>query len=522
MRTRDTTGLKLVSLLLVCIVPALAYAHTLAPGLTWANNGSDGGDLITAIATAGVPHPTGYPTYIALVSLFQALPIGDPAFCTNVFSAFAAIATLIVLYEIIATIIHTIPSHLSPWLKHASAIIATSVLAFSPMFWSQAIIAEVYTLNALFVALLIRFTLHTLRQTPHISTWTHRIHALVAGLALGNHLTIIFPVAGWLVVSSIHAIPHRSEEHCSIRSRITHIALHCGKTLLWCGIGSLVYLLLPLRAAAHPPINWGNASTWGGFWWLVSAQPYRGMLFGVPFAHLGGRVAAWAAFLMHNTGGIVGITIACIGVIYAYHLLPYPTRRIFWLNEVLAGTYSLFALAYNTTDSNAYLIPVIMLCAIWIGVGYIVMLSHVQRWSHPLMIPLALALTASFVWHIPNTYRAVDASHDHRATAYATTILQTAPPNAIVITSGDRDTFTLWYYHYAQGKRSDIVIVVEPMLAFPWYQEQMHIMYPTIDIHRLTTAIRTQTVSRFDTHHICYTLLDTNNSEVLECRTEEK
>ncbi len=42
------------------------YGMTLAPGLTWANSGADGGDLITAAATGGVPHPTGYPVYLLL------------------------------------------------------------------------------------------------------------------------------------------------------------------------------------------------------------------------------------------------------------------------------------------------------------------------------------------------------------------------------------------------------------------------------------------------------------------------
>ena len=42
------------------------YLSTLAPGLTWANSGSDGGDLITAARTGGIAHPTGYPWRVAL------------------------------------------------------------------------------------------------------------------------------------------------------------------------------------------------------------------------------------------------------------------------------------------------------------------------------------------------------------------------------------------------------------------------------------------------------------------------
>ena len=48
-----------VATLIICI---LTYLRTLAPGITWANDGYDSGDLITAAVTGGVAHPTGYPT----------------------------------------------------------------------------------------------------------------------------------------------------------------------------------------------------------------------------------------------------------------------------------------------------------------------------------------------------------------------------------------------------------------------------------------------------------------------------
>jgi hypothetical protein len=34
---------------LVALVLAAAYLRTLAPGITWANDGSDSGDLVTAV-----------------------------------------------------------------------------------------------------------------------------------------------------------------------------------------------------------------------------------------------------------------------------------------------------------------------------------------------------------------------------------------------------------------------------------------------------------------------------------------
>ena len=66
------------------------YARTLAPRLTWAHNGADGGDLLTAALTRGVPHPTGYPTYVMLLAAAVKLTPGEPALGGNWLSAISA------------------------------------------------------------------------------------------------------------------------------------------------------------------------------------------------------------------------------------------------------------------------------------------------------------------------------------------------------------------------------------------------------------------------------------------------
>src|SRR6478672_57766 len=76
----------LVPMALVGATLGCAYAYTLAPGVTWANDGADSGDLIAATATLGVAHPTGYPTYLLLARLFQLIPLGDLALRSTIFS----------------------------------------------------------------------------------------------------------------------------------------------------------------------------------------------------------------------------------------------------------------------------------------------------------------------------------------------------------------------------------------------------------------------------------------------------
>src|SRR5262245_7101877 len=123
---------------------AIAYARTLSPGITWANDGADSGDLVTAAARLGVAHPTGYPTYLLLARLFQLLPLGDLAYRATLLSAAAAALAALCVYMIVRLLIDA-----PGWPAHCSALAAALGLGLSPVFWSQAVIAEVYSLNAL-------------------------------------------------------------------------------------------------------------------------------------------------------------------------------------------------------------------------------------------------------------------------------------------------------------------------------------------------------------------------------------
>ncbi|MCX7668608.1 MAG: DUF2723 domain-containing protein, partial [Anaerolineae bacterium] len=76
--------------LLAGIGALVLYLGTAAPDLTWAHDGADGGDLLAAALTHGVPHPTGYPTYQLLLSVAVRLFPAAPARAGNLFSACAA------------------------------------------------------------------------------------------------------------------------------------------------------------------------------------------------------------------------------------------------------------------------------------------------------------------------------------------------------------------------------------------------------------------------------------------------
>lgn len=442
----------------ILAVLAAAYARTLAPGITWANNGADSGDLVTAAATLGIAHPTGYPTYLLLAHAFQLLPAGDLALRTTIMSAVAALITVMLIYWIMLMLLGD-----ASWRTTAAAGTAALALGLSQVFWSQAVIAEVYSLNALFVALLLLFALQALRRPAQVG-WVGLAQGMAAGVALGNHITVGLVVAAWLLATLIGA-PE------DLRARA---ALRCA---LGIAIGLCVYVYLPLRAAAHPPINWGDPSSLDGIWWTVSGQPYRDLAFGLPSNLLSERVAAWAALLVRQFGA-PGLALGCYGLVYGMPRAP----RFVCMTVGVALAASIFAVAYNSADSYAYLLPAYLIFALWIGLGIDQVLGAVARWRPAFAAAVSVALLGLLVWPAPATARAVDASGDRRAIEYAAGVLAAAPAHAIVLSTSDRDTFPLWYEHYALGHRPDLVVIVEPLLDFDWYRENLRAVYPALRI----------------------------------------
>jgi MFS family permease len=436
----------------------VCYLATLAPGLTWVNNGADGGDLIAAAATLGVAHPSGYPTYLLLARLFQAIPLGPLALRTNLLSAMCA-AFAAGLVSAIVSRAHSGPSRFGL----AGGLVAGVAFGLSPLLWSQAIITEVHALHALFIAAIL-FTL----PLGDTASWRSRDHVLagaLVGLALGNHLTTALILPPWLFLS---AWDKGKFQPTRLAWRLTGMAA-----------GLLIYAYIPLRAAAHPPINWGNASTPDGVWWVVSGGPYRSMAFGLPTDLVGARVQGWASLLIAQFG-LLGMIAAFYGLFFGAATGP----RVKLVTGWVAAVFSIFAIGYNTVDSYAYLLPAFLALSVWLGLGLAAAMAGIRQrqWSIAARLAvcggLALAILVNAVRQLPD----LDASRDTSAESFGEAVMDSAPPAALVFTQADRDTFAAWYYHFALGRRPDVAVIAEPLLIFGWYRDNLRFSYPELAV----------------------------------------
>jgi hypothetical protein len=463
------------------LISFLVYLSTLAPTITWAHAGADSGDLATAVAVAGVPHPSGYPTYLALGQLFTLLPVGDIAYRLNLLSAGCAALTIVILAAVMVrtlsahfTGLQPVPAKILSW-SGAGAVGLT--FAFSDIFWSQAVITEVYSLNALLAVSLLYLALS---GQPANQGWLVPLFFLLLGLSLGNHLSIIFflPVLFF-----------------ALKARWNWPLIGAGGLAFFVGLA--IYGLIPWRAAAEPPLNWGRVVNGSQFYWLVTAEPYRQYFFALPWPSVPGRIGQLAGLLVETFMGW-GVPVGLIGL-----------RRLFHHDRSLGyGTIVTFllicwqAIGYNTTDSYLYLIPAFLLAAIWVGWGLFGLTAWLAQTFDRRFNPYWLGLVLLILPGLPLifNYSEQNLRQDWTALTFAEQSLHIVAPDAIIIVENDPQTFALWYGHYALQLRPDVTIVNLNLLAYDWYRHNLGLADPNLRL----TGVGGQpitTLAAFVEHH---------------------
>jgi hypothetical protein len=405
--------------LLAAAVAFTIYWLTLAPDLTWAFHGADGAELITAAVTLGVPHPPGYPTYVLLGHLASWIPAGPMPFRFNVLSALA-MAVAVAFYSVAAcSLIPRGALH-----RSAGVLAAALALAFLPLVWQQALIAEVYALNVAVVAV----TLVAL-----LRRWPVPLAGVFFGLSLTTHLTSV--LLGPLVLG----LTERREWP------------RLGAATL---IGLAPLLALPLLAQQGSPVIWGEPQQLAGWWWLVSAELYRPNLFAVPLAELFARVWDWLWSAQ--------LIVPAAGLLVALRVIRQPERwrsaRHPKLLAVTAALYFTVSVTYGTPDAAVLLLPGLA-CAV------LLLLPALSRVGPASVLLPATLLLLNFNW--------LDLSADREVRKLAQPLLSAAPYEAILLTEGDATTFTLWYLHEVEGQRPDITVVDRNLFGFDWYRQQL-------------------------------------------------
>jgi len=400
------------------IVPAafalgLLYLGGLAPTV----HVHDAGELTAAAWTLGLAHPPGAPLYMVLAKVFMTLvPYGHIAWRANLLSALLAVALFVLL---------------TSWAERRGlgafgAIITGAVAALAPTLWSQALMAEVYTLQALLLAGV--FMSLDLETRPEIT-------ALLWGLLLSCHIGLA-PLTPMVLVLLV--LPHSGwKTRLQILIRVT----------IATGLPLLLYAYIPLRSMADPAINWSSPKTLKELWWYLSNANVRARSFSLPLAAYLARAGEFGLILFRNAH--LALVPSVIGLVISQR------RRTAFLALSVILFDAAFVVLLDTAplESEAYGIPAIVSLVILVGLGLEV-LGRRPQMRRALMILMVGAMALSS-WRARGQ---LDLSHSFVVRDTTEAILSQTPDGAVLFTQEDNTTFPLAYLMAIEGARPDLEV----------------------------------------------------------------
>lgn len=326
------------------------YIRTLASSLV----SGDSAEFQTIAYTLGLGHPTGYPIYVLLAKLFTFLPVREIAYRVNLFSAFCAALTVGVVFLILRKL----------GAMYAAAVYSSLALAFIPLFWKYASIAEVYTLSAACLALILLFILKW--KETHNPRWLF-LAGLFGGLSLGVHATVAL---SGVVVFLYLALSTRQWADW----RNAALGTFVGVIIFLSAFLLLDFLNSPAgyyNAVVRPSLSvWDMTpadfdSPFERLAFLYYPPQFKGQFFSLSYDEVKARLADFAREASWNGW------LALLGFIAL--LIPRKVAPARWREAMLLiGTliaFLAFAGTYDVYDFSVFYIPAILILVIFVGLG---------------------------------------------------------------------------------------------------------------------------------------------------------
>jgi len=441
-------------------VPLIFYILTLSPTV----NFGDTGELITAAATLGIPHPPGSPIWVLLAHLFTYIPVGSIAYRVNLSSAFFVAASSLVFYILTLSLLNQLIEKLKTHNPYESftkkqqkkqrdqiekffAFIVSLVYSFTFPIWSHAVYTEVYPLNTLFYSvilfLLIQFIIKNSVKYLYVSMF-------FLGLAITNHYLILLAFPTIFVAALLN---YRKVLKPKVLSTNLFIFL----------LGLSFFLFLIIRSKANPPIDWGDPENITNFLSVIQRKQFgslQGGIISLPIQKFIGMSDVAKSFFQsfYTLTKIVtqaySYFFSIVGLIGIYVSYRYQRKLfIILLTSFLstgAGFAFLTGLSVGQNDKMTAFLPALVSFAVFIAIGIIFIFKYISRISYFIaVIPIYFIIT---------NFNAVNMRPNTIAYDHAHLMLKLVPKNAIIFTEENNWLFPLAYLQMVEKQRPDVTI----------------------------------------------------------------
>jgi hypothetical protein len=282
------------------------------------------------------------------------------------------------------------------------------------------------------------------------------------------------------------------------------------------GVSTLLFLLL--RAHQHPWLNAGDPSTWHALVDVIRRAQYppRSPLDNPIMAHGPGnpgrsvtlllyQIANYAQYFDWQWAASIGdlSRASWLRLLFTLGMATLGVRGAFAQRRDDRGSFALIAglflvagpllLLYlnfkpgpsigwdrwlnladhEVRDRDYFFVASFIAWGVWVAIGIVdlarTMIPRLAVRFRPLSIGVfAFALVPLLLnWRAATRRQSADVT---LARDFGEALLQSVPPNGILLTWGDNDTFPLWFVQQVEGIRRDVTVICIPLLQTNWYQ----------------------------------------------------
>lgn len=397
----------------------VTYFLTLSKGVDF----GDSGEFITAVVTRGVAHSPGFPGYVLFANLFTKIPFGDLAWRVNLFSAVFGALSAYLIYSISYEI-----------LKYRMSSVAAVVLfSFSPLFWSQSVVSEVYTFMIFFILLQIRIL--QVWEKSNDNNFLY-VFALICGLSLTNHILpiVFFPAYIYFIISAKNKLPEPK-----VIFLMTFIFI----------IGLLPYAHLPLTSLDQHFFNYGDMSKPKNFFRHITAYEYRARTSGISMQRF--NIIPYAfRVLMNEFLLFAGLAIPGI------FMIQKKNHRFVMLSLYATVGLLIFGFATASVITPVHFLPIMIFLSIFIAASINFFKEHTTKRLSILMFCIML------LFPVVTAYRSWDSvcMHcDDSASEYIDFVESELPQRSVFVTRGDEDFFPMVYAKIVEGRMPGVTLL---------------------------------------------------------------
>jgi len=246
----------------------------------------------------------------------------------------------------------------------------------------------------------------------------------------------------------------------------------------------LLYLYLPIRSSQQPLMNWGTPDNLGDFWRHITGWQYRAYA-GID---LGGSIPLLGRYITQQWAWVTPIIlVASAG---GAMLMALRHRPLFAAILTTAAATLLFAIFYNISEIEPYLVPMYMMLLLWVGSlpETFSALRGAQQNNHETSqrgrrivyvgaasLVALLAIVGAFL-----IYPLEDHSDDHLAEQFANNVFSELPEGSVLLTDYWDFYAPTIYLQNVLGVRPDVAVVDTSLLVYPWYVGYLQKYRPTL------------------------------------------